>query len=694
VLPVDLITGIKQMGYSEGNKPSSESGIGFLSILENMLKPESLSGTALKDSNVFHQRIMTKTNYPSQDALAGKQVRKGSESEGGGEGEKSGGITALLNFLGFLFTRGLPDNVTEIPSWLKGLVSLFNSSEGDNPNNPETKEAFPQSKQALNLIDLLSETVNKSIKHTETSSGIDYPSLFGLISQLVTGAEKIGFTAGDSDVSAILSDCPKTQPLKSIRSAWIDQSLHVDLFGLVPDQTTEVKPENSGIGIFVEIVERLEQLMSKAEENQSVLSLKDTKKMKSWSDRLLEALQSNLKESSNEIKESYKDVQFVHLALSKQDESVVKGWIKQPRLKEKSDNTTVTIDNAEYNRYLTKSIEAMAVSAQTLPLVSTTFEEINQTTGSDWQPQTTLPVSLEPDVSIPTQEISPFNQVDYPGFDLRNEIRSDLSLIQKELQVETVSLDVIRSERPDMTQSGREDQVNYEESLEEDLLSDFSEKTTFNLAQKDKEGSFDRNQETSLSGNRPVVAISSEVESKPMTSQGQTSYSTGQQLIKTDTPVKSNEFGSVVANMSKPLPIENMGELISSFSRGIKNQVSNWHLRLYPEELGSLEMRVRVENGQIHAELTAYTVKALECIEASLSDLQRNLLNQGINLASLVVGLSQEKGTSFSDRQRFDRRNQQSSSANRMVQATKKTMVVLPGEYQYADHSTTVDMLV
>jgi flagellar hook-length control protein FliK len=80
-------------------------------------------------------------------------------------------------------------------------------------------------------------------------------------------------------------------------------------------------------------------------------------------------------------------------------------------------------------------------------------------------------------------------------------------------------------------------------------------------------------------------------------------------------------------------------------------------IKLLPEHLGQVEVRLSIQNGQLAATITTESAMAKEVLESNLASLRSNLQNQGVTVEKLVV--SQQNG--FQSGMFQDGRQRQSS---------------------------------
>lgn len=85
-------------------------------------------------------------------------------------------------------------------------------------------------------------------------------------------------------------------------------------------------------------------------------------------------------------------------------------------------------------------------------------------------------------------------------------------------------------------------------------------------------------------------------------------------------------------------------EAISAKAKFVQTpQQSEVTVQLKPESLGTLQMKVIMENGLITAKFAAETQQVKEILESNLNSLRQNLADQGIKVDQLEVSLSSQK---------------------------------------------------
>ena len=70
---------------------------------------------------------------------------------------------------------------------------------------------------------------------------------------------------------------------------------------------------------------------------------------------------------------------------------------------------------------------------------------------------------------------------------------------------------------------------------------------------------------------------------------------------------------------------------------------SEMRLNLSPPELGKMNMKFELENGELIGKIVVSTQEAKMLFDQTLGDLQKNLQDAGVNVTSLDVSLGQEE---------------------------------------------------
>ncbi|WJH33270.1 flagellar hook-length control protein FliK [Paenibacillus sp. CC-CFT747] len=105
--------------------------------------------------------------------------------------------------------------------------------------------------------------------------------------------------------------------------------------------------------------------------------------------------------------------------------------------------------------------------------------------------------------------------------------------------------------------------------------------------------------------------------------------------------------------------------VMKSFNVNPLSGMSEASLTLTPENLGKVEVKISVHNGQVIAHFAAQTVLGKEMIEGQLSQLRLNLQNQGIQVERLEVAQASSLASGMFQDQRQQQSSQQFTRQNR-----------------------------
>lgn len=135
------------------------------------------------------------------------------------------------------------------------------------------------------------------------------------------------------------------------------------------------------------------------------------------------------------------------------------------------------------------------------------------------------------------------------------------------------------------------------------------------------------------------------------------SYSNLNQL----SPVPNNDFQNVILkNAVSKIPTANYKDVIEQVINSTKvvsteDGVNEMVIKLNPENLGKLSLKLVTENGIIKANFIAENQKVKEIIEANFNQLKESFSNQGLNIGNLSVSVN--SGDSAFREQMFNQGN-------------------------------------
>jgi len=126
------------------------------------------------------------------------------------------------------------------------------------------------------------------------------------------------------------------------------------------------------------------------------------------------------------------------------------------------------------------------------------------------------------------------------------------------------------------------------------------------------------------------------------------------------------DAGAKAEAMPQRVPITNLFEQLSQWmmkkSAGGDQLRTETLIRLVPEHLGSVNVKLSILNGQLTASITTETAMAKEVLESNLAVLRTNLQNQGVTVERLTV--TQQPANEHASSSFHDSRREQSSNQN------------------------------
>ncbi|WP_128894239.1 flagellar hook-length control protein FliK [Longirhabdus pacifica] len=119
--------------------------------------------------------------------------------------------------------------------------------------------------------------------------------------------------------------------------------------------------------------------------------------------------------------------------------------------------------------------------------------------------------------------------------------------------------------------------------------------------------------------------------------------------------------------------LDQLSQFVKQLQISQQNGISEATIKLVPEQLGQVQVKISMQNGQMVAQFMAETLVGKEAIESQLAQLRTNLQNQGIQVDKLEV-IQQEEAPSFqqqpgqqqqfsNEQQQFTRNNSSSAQA-------------------------------
>jgi len=133
--------------------------------------------------------------------------------------------------------------------------------------------------------------------------------------------------------------------------------------------------------------------------------------------------------------------------------------------------------------------------------------------------------------------------------------------------------------------------------------------------------------------------------------------SSGLEATKLSTPDSLPKSEAGAARLTLPEAAEQLKEWMLKQSSGGGDFKAETILKLKPEHLGQVEVKLTMQNGQLAATITADSAMAKEALEANLPTLRLNLQSQGVAVERLVV--SQQTNGQPSGFEQDGRRQQQ-----------------------------------
>lgn len=99
----------------------------------------------------------------------------------------------------------------------------------------------------------------------------------------------------------------------------------------------------------------------------------------------------------------------------------------------------------------------------------------------------------------------------------------------------------------------------------------------------------------------------------------------------------ANVFNSPTSSSGTEIWARNSQEIISGAQTLIREKGGEVRVKLHPEGLGEVQLKVLLENGRVNVEMLAESVEARKMIESNLPDLKNNLSAQNIQVDLLKV---------------------------------------------------------
>ncbi|CAH1197848.1 hypothetical protein PAECIP111893_01008 [Paenibacillus plantiphilus] len=123
--------------------------------------------------------------------------------------------------------------------------------------------------------------------------------------------------------------------------------------------------------------------------------------------------------------------------------------------------------------------------------------------------------------------------------------------------------------------------------------------------------------------------------------------------------------------IAQPVPVQQFAEtmegfVVKQFNVTTVNGVSEARITLFPEQLGQVDVRISVQNGQLTAMFVAETAVAKDLLENQLGQLRSALQSQGLQIDKLEVSNSSSvQPNLFQDRNGHNGREQQEAKRNK-----------------------------
>lgn len=123
--------------------------------------------------------------------------------------------------------------------------------------------------------------------------------------------------------------------------------------------------------------------------------------------------------------------------------------------------------------------------------------------------------------------------------------------------------------------------------------------------------------------------------------------------------------------VAQPVPVQQFAEtmqgfVVKQFNVTTVNGVSEARITLFPEQLGQVDVRISVQNGQLTAMFVAETAVAKDLLENQLGQLRSALQSQGLQIDKLEVSNSSSvQPNLFQDRNGHNGREQQEAKRNK-----------------------------
>jgi len=255
------------------------------------------------------------------------------------------------------------------------------------------------------------------------------------------------------------------------------------------------------------------------------------------------------------------------------------------------------------------------------------------------------------------EEIKPSQEPDKPGFILRT--------LPEDKPEETAKEDMeIKPGQPDTEKVGQESEKtdSYETltSIKNEVEdnANLPENIRLSESQETKSG------KTSLSSEKQIMKSGKTSKDKP----------DGIPELQGQAYVQKNTIIDSKTSQPKLTRIQNMQGIAVKIAEEFKlinaRNESTLKIKLKPEQLGEMEVRLKLKDGLLNAEIMVRTMSAKEALESQLQYLKDRLKNQNITLNEVNIGLqqnSQESGRGKNNGfyQQHSRYGYLSSQANR-----------------------------
>ncbi|MBW7473296.1 flagellar hook-length control protein FliK [Paenibacillus oenotherae] len=122
--------------------------------------------------------------------------------------------------------------------------------------------------------------------------------------------------------------------------------------------------------------------------------------------------------------------------------------------------------------------------------------------------------------------------------------------------------------------------------------------------------------------------------------------------------------------IAQPVPVQQFAEtmqglVVKQFNLTTVNGISEARITLFPEQLGQVDVRISVQNGQLTAMFIADNSTAKDLLENQLGQLRSALQSHGLQVDKLEVSNSSVQANLFQDRQGHNGREQQETKRNK-----------------------------